>query len=327
MLPSKDSPRKMQKPVSPVKMPAVKDATSKLSGHYQGLAKWIVGIGVALAGVYSLAGPFEPLRFTVLIGGYHANLAALIAGGAFLIASVLHGFRSIYKPESKWYSSRGLTEEIKSFVWRYAVGGTPFGKEELSPAEADDRFSATLHGFLSKARKERLSLPMPVVNKPLDYITAEMKATRDSSLNEREETYARDRILNQQVFYQKRTNKYRRLATLWNLGLILIEAGFAIAAGLHAFGLIGLDFFGVAGTLAAAIAVWLQFSQYRALADLYSEMAFELGEFHRKCSHPAQAWDEEHWVTFVNTVENFLEAEHGAWRKLVDPDRTDNSFV
>jgi SMODS and SLOG-associating 2TM effector domain 1/SMODS and SLOG-associating 2TM effector domain 3 len=304
-------------------MPAVKAVASKLSSHYQGLAKWAVRLGVAFAFVYALAGPLEPLRWTIQIGDFHPNLAALIAGGAFLIAFVVHGLRLFFKPESKWYSSRGLTEEIKSFVWRYVAGGAPFDKEKFGPAEADDRFSATLHSFLRKARKEHLSLPVPLVNNPLDYITKEMTQTRNASLNERRDTYAKYRILDQQGFYQRRTRRDQFWATFWNVGLILIELGFASAAGLHAFGVISLDFFGVAGTLAAAIAAWLQFSQYRALADLYGDMAFELGEFHRKCTRPAQPWDEEHWAKFVDTVENFLEAEHGAWRKLLDPDTTE----
>ena len=64
----------------------------------------------------------------------------------------------------------------------------------------------------------------------------------------------------------------------------------------------------------------MQFNQYRAVADLYSDMAFELGEFYRRCTQPAHPWTESTWGAFVDRVEGFLEIEHGAWRKLIDPD-------
>jgi hypothetical protein len=307
-------------------MPAVAAATSKVAYRYQRIARLLAFAGLVLVVVYAFGGPGKQLQVYVQIAGVRANVAGLVATVAFALASVLHLYRTVNRPERKWYGSRGLTEEIKSFAWRYAMGSVPFAEAGLSQVDAEERFGSTLHVFLRQARKERLSLPLPKdATNTLAYVTPWMTQLRSSLVEERRTVYAAQRILNQQDFYRVRSRKFDQLANWWNYSLIAVEAGFAALAALQAVKLISLDFYGVAGTLVAAGVSWVQFNQYRSLADLYADMAFELGEFHRRCMHLAQTWTDEELSTFVDTVESFLEAEHATWRKLVDPDGASES--
>jgi hypothetical protein len=43
-----------------------------------------------------------------------------------VILSTELNVRSV-RPEDRWYDGRALAESAKSLVWRYSVGGLPFG--------------------------------------------------------------------------------------------------------------------------------------------------------------------------------------------------------
>lgn len=305
----------------PVEMPAIQRSVSTNASHFQTIIRRILFAILVFTVIYAFAFPVAQVFVVVVkVAGYKVNLASAIVGVVFLIAFGLHVWRLMDRPERKWYSSRGLSEEIKSFAWRFAVGGQPFSTTQLSPGDAEVALSKILRAFLRQAHKDRLEIPLPSDSSDLPFVTDWMAKARKAPLTDRQTLYAEKRILNQLNYYRDRARRYRRKSRQWSAGTLAVEAVFAIAAAAHAVGFISLDFFGVGATLVAAGTSWVQFNQYRALADLYSDMAFELGEFYRRCLRPAHPWTEDSWAAFVGAVESFLESEHGAWRKLVDPD-------
>ncbi|HKV86218.1 MAG TPA: DUF4231 domain-containing protein [Ktedonobacterales bacterium] len=307
-------------PTSPLarpEMPTLAMATSKVSRSYQRIARWALGLALALVTLAAVASLFNGLKRTLSIGHTTVNIATTVAAIAFALALLVRLYRIMRRPERVWYESRSLTEQAKSLAWTYAVGGSPFAKSTIigdaQRESAEDDFARTLQGLVEEATRRAVPIGLPRKGTPVRDITEWMATTRRGSPAERARIYGELRIGDQQRFYDRRVDRYARIARRWNLALFALEGAGVAAALLRALGVIHLDLIGVAGTLAAAGTAWLQFNQFSSLSSVYAAMEYKLARFARRCAE--SSWTEEAWATFVREVEDLLGDEHSSWRQ------------
>jgi hypothetical protein len=302
-------------------MPTLAQATSAASRAYQRLARLALGTALALVVLATLASPFHSLNQTISFSRWNVNVATAVAAAAFALALLVRLYRIMRRPERVWYDSRSLSEQAKSLAWAYAVGGTPFPEGVPSESAAlgvsapSDQYGRALQGLIDEAERRHVPLHRPKHGGPVQDITDWMATTRRKPLPERARVYGEQRIGDQQRFYARRTDHYTRIARRWNVGLLLLEAGGAAAAGLRALNVVQFDLIGVAGTLVAAGTAWLQFNQFVTLSSTYAAMDFKLAGYERRCHDTA--WTEPTWAAFVREVEDLLGQEHSSWRQTV----------
>lgn len=299
-------------------MPTLSQTVSKASRRYRRRARLALALALILVVAATITSLFQGLHRTVTLWGSTANVAAVGAGGAFLLAFAARFLRSVARPERVWYDSRALSEQTKSLAWTYAVGGS--WRISLSDTSGQaraitaDQYELGVKGLLTEAVRRKTPIRRAKGSAPVQNITDWMENTRRQPLPERARVYATQRIADQQAFYGKRTQRYAATARFWNVGLLVIEAMGVVAAALLALNAVHLDLIGVAGTLAAAGTAWLQFNQFANVSSKYAAMEYRLADCQRRCRRTS--WTEDTWPGFVREVEDLLGEEHGAWRQM-----------
>lgn len=302
-------------------MPTLAQTVSKASRWYQRLARWALALALILVILAAVMSLFQGLHRTVTLFGRTANVAAVGASAAFLLALLVRIVRIVVRPERIWYDSRSLSEQVKSLAWTYAVGGSlsatssGAGSSQAGQALTAGQYQRSIDGLVSEALRRKTPIRRAKRSAPVQNITDWMDATRRRSLEDRVTVYQAQRIENQQRFYSQRAARYGGIAALWNVGLLFLEAGGVAAAFLRAINVLRFDLIGVAGTVAAAGTAWLQFNQFSTLSNTYAAMEYKLADYHRRCQ--STHWTEEAWAAFVSDVEDLLGQEHSTWRQTV----------
>lgn len=121
----------------------------------------------------------------------------LVVAAAFVAAVGLEVALWAAKPERRWYDGRAAAESLKTLVWRYCVKGEPFS-ETLGDQAADALFLSRTEEVLRGLRSVSLSAGD---HQPGVQITPEMRAIRQSNLEERINAYDGERVQDQQTWY------------------------------------------------------------------------------------------------------------------------------
>ena len=98
--------------------------------------------------------------------------------------------------------------------------------------------------------------------------------------------------------------------------MLTLEFFGVVAGSVKAFGVLELtwssgDLLGVAATLGAAAAAWVQTRQYATLASAYAIANEELAAIRALIAH---ADDEVQWAELVDSAESAISREHTMWR-------------
>ena len=148
------------------------------------------------------------------------DLAGIGAAVAFVVALLAELYLLQARPDRLWYDGRAVAESAKTLTWRYLVGGSPFGREEVNEREADklllDRFRQ-ITGNLGGAHL------VPITG-AAEQISPAMRRYRSLPLEERRELYRNERIGGQQSWYARTARWNERRATQWSLVLTTLEA-------------------------------------------------------------------------------------------------------
>jgi hypothetical protein len=263
---------------------------------------WMTGLRLAALSVAALLGgltyPVEALRMDVAGAGVAVCFAVAMA-------IEISGMRR--RPERTWYEGRAAAESLKTLAWRYAIGGDPFPLS-LSAADAEKlmvkRIDEVLDGL------HHLTLHLPPGHG--DQITAQMRAVRTSSLDERRSVYLRDRIQDQKDWYSVKSEVHRRAGTRWSIALLAIElCGFLGALVKATTPATAIDVLGFAGALAAGTTAWLQMKQHENLGTAYTVTASELSSVKTSSQ---DVTDETSWSRFVDESEEAISREHTMWK-------------
>lgn len=240
--------------------------------------------------------------------------------GALLLAFAVRGWRNLFKPDSQWYSLRSVAEGIKSQTWRYVMGANPYQAPESHTNVQADPLKSPETQFVETCQElwTSIDLPDPQSGRPQVQITEAMKRVRDASLPERVRLYVRDRIENQRDWYRKKANSYRRASFWLNALILFLEGAAGLTMAARFFGVQTLDFYGIATTAVAGIAVWMHMKEYATLKQRYMSMARTLQSYVdllNRVTTPEQI-SAEGWSQFVTRVEGLMEQEHESWLRL-----------
>ncbi len=231
----------------------------------------------------------------LLVAAAAGSLATLILGQNDIILYVVPGalgasflvrvVRNLTHPDVDWYDSRALAEEIQSQSWRYTVGASPYQKQPDDAGGAASPVNSPEMRFVEESRRIRESskvhLPASAVTTQGGQITQIMQQVREAALPQRIAVYKRDRLEDQHQYYHKKANLYQWRARLWNLLILAVEAIALATFGARLAGwlpdeLSPISLFGLAGTIVAGTAAWMQMKQFSALSRRYAAMARNL---------------------------------------------------
>ena len=237
-------------------------------------------------------------------GGDVAGIAAAVA---FVVALLAELYLLQARPDRLWYDGRAVAESAKTLTWRYLVGGSPFGREEVTEREAE---RLLLERFRQIAGDLRGAHLVPVAD-IADQLGPGLHQLRGLPLEERRERYRRERIGGQQAWYARAAQRNEHRATQWSLVLTTLEA-LGLAGGvLKATGALGIDLLGLAGALVAAGAAWVNAKQHQTLANAYAVASQELAAISGQVDW---AETEPEWAHFVDQSEEAISREHTLWR-------------
>jgi hypothetical protein len=235
------------------------------------------------------------------------DLAGIGAATAFVVALLAELYLLQARPDRLWYDGRAVAESAKTLAWRYLVGGSPFGREEVNEREADklllDRFRQ-ITGSLGGAHL------VPITG-AAEQISPALRRYRSLPLEERRELYRNGRIGGQQAWYARTARWNERRATQWSLVLTTLEAMGLAGGVLKATGVLRVDLLGLASAVVAGGAAWVQAKQHQTLATAYAVTSQELSTISGQVDW---ASTEQEWAHFVDQAEEAISREHTLWR-------------
>jgi hypothetical protein len=250
------------------------------------------------------------------------NLAGIIVAGALLAAVAVRSFRSSNHPDSDWYHARALAEAVRSQAWRYTMRVTPY--DDASVAQIGAIGSGAELRLVEQVQKLRdasqVQLPAARGKRGAEQISDTMRRLRNADPAQRIKIYLSDRLDDQAGYYRRKAERSERLAQRWNVAILVIE-GIALAAAAAA-NIPGvphvdprIDVYGLASTIIASAAVWLQVKQYATLARRYSAMARNLKGYVDALKYNDSITPEA-WGVLVDNIEQLVEHEHEGWLHL-----------
>ena len=235
------------------------------------------------------------------------DIAGIGAAVAFVIALLAELYLLQARPDRLWYDGRAVAESAKTLTWRYLVGGSPFGREEVNEREAERLLAERFRQIAGDLRGAHL-VPVSDV---ADQLGQELRRLRGLPLEERRELYRRERIGGQQAWYARAAQRNELRATQWSLVLTTLEA-LGLAGGvLKATGALSIDLLGLAGAMVAAGAAWVNAKQHQTLANAYAVASHELATISGQVDW---AGTEGEWAHFVDQSEEAISREHTLWR-------------
>jgi SMODS and SLOG-associating 2TM effector domain 3/SMODS and SLOG-associating 2TM effector domain 1 len=235
------------------------------------------------------------------------DLAGIGAAVAFVVALLAELYLLQARPDRLWYDGRAVAESAKTLTWRYLVGGSPFGRHEVSEREAE---RLLLDRFRQITRDIRGAHLVPVSG-DTDQIGPALREVRALSLDQRRELYRSERIDGQQAWYARSARWNERRATQWSLVLTSLEALGLTGGVLKATGALRIDLLGFGSALVAAGVAWVQAKQHQNLANAYAVASQELSAISGQIDWSASERD---WAHFVDQAEEAVSREHTLWR-------------
>ncbi len=229
-------------------------------------------------------------------GGY--DVWAFVALAGFFVALFAEILLWATHPEQKWNAGRAVAEQIKSLVWRYAVGGAPF-----TGAGAKQSLQLMIAEVVSEMGKK---LPLASTNPAGAERREQLRA---KPFADRRDTYREERVKAQLDWYRARarTNEFR--ANLWRMLLIAGEFVAILFAGARVMGAWDVDMSGVMAAAVAGGAAWLGLKQHENLFLGYAAAASDLALIYERLGDA----DEADWPAAVAEAEGAISKEHTAW--------------
>jgi hypothetical protein len=278
----------------PVELPALYVAADNASIAGQRTYLRLRGAQLICLVAAALAG-----ALTVRMGS--VDVAGVIVGLSFLAALGLQYRLGSESPEKAWYDGRAAAESVKDLAWRYAMKAEPF----LSAPDPDAVFVARLSDMLRDVADLALIAGGP------EQISDWMRSVRKADLETRRQTYIRDRLEDQWLWYKDGTAQSLVMRTRWGRAVSALAVVGAVGGLAKAFGIVEIDLLGLVATSVGAATAWLQTKQHETLAVAYGVTAQELASVRSTASSPM---DDESWSTFVNEAEQAISREHTLWR-------------
>lgn len=232
---------------------------------------------------------------------------AISSASLFLITLGILVWLNVQKPEDVWYNGRAVAESVKTRTWRWIMKSEPYD-EDVPEEQAQRELLNDLKAILDQNRS--LSHVLEWSPDLGEAISEKMKTIRSLPWSQRLETYIRDRVDNQSVWYSKKSQLNKRLAKLW----------FVVSIVLHSTAVLLLLYrikepssslpIEVIATAAGAVLTWVQAKKHNELNSSYALAAHEIvlikGE-------SVSVNDEPQLSEFVINSEAAFSREHTQW--------------
>lgn len=225
--------------------------------------------------------------------------------GAYIVLVFVRVYGRISHHEAIWYENRQLAESLRSLVWRYAMGGAPFGKEESR--DVDDEYTERVTHLLDDMKHA----PVPEGPTDVQLITDEMRRSRELPLAERKKIYGDERVLAQLQWYVARARRDGYRSARLDVLFLTASAAAVFFGLLQAFAVLNVNLLGLFGVVGATFYTWQSQRRYGQQASTYAAAANQLTLVHTALGRTRS---ESEWADFVETAESGIGREHTSWR-------------
>jgi hypothetical protein len=210
------------------------------------------------------------------------------------------------RPDRYWYAARAVAESVKTMTWRFATKAEPFlhGDE----ASARQAFNGKLKAIVDQNRDVAGQLTSHLAGLQ---ITDRMATMRALSLDQRKALYANLRVTEQLHWYASKAAVNRRLARLFFLCLIVVNA-FAVGFALLRIKFPAAPYWptDIFVAAAASLLTWMQAKRFTELAASYALASHEISFIADQALTPPT---DPEFSTFVGDAENAFSREHTQW--------------
>jgi hypothetical protein len=275
--------------------PALYRSADDLARTYQGVFFRTVFGHLAFLVIAAVLSVIYTSSAALAIGQAVALLCAL-ACSVYLLAA---------RPDQHWYRARAVAESIKTATWRFVSVAEPF---DHTTTQDRHNFGSLLRAIVNQNREitQRLTTFLDG-----EQITREMLEKREKTLDQRLELYLSQRIGDQRLWYAKQATHNRKMATLFFLALIGINAVTIVFA-------IARVHFTTAShwptdaliAMAASLLAWIQSKRFSELASSYALAAHEISLIKEQS---ASVHNDDAFSRFVGDAENAFSREHTQW--------------
>jgi hypothetical protein len=233
-----------------------------------------------------------------------AILAALI----FLATLFLSIFLVVKRYDKTWYNARAVAESVKTVTWRYMMHAEPYN----DPEEAVNRSALISTQRQILEQNTQLAHAFKEVTATKDPVSKKMTDIRSFSLTERINTYIKERIDKQRLWYARKAGYNKRKALLWFIVMCLAQTGALICVLVRiakpTWVYLPIDVFIV---LAGASLTWVQTKKFNDIAAAYTLTAHEISLLRE---YSKDVTDDIEFSNFVNDSENAFSREHTQWQ-------------
>ncbi len=239
-------------------------------------------------------------------------LFAIVQAALLLVSLGFAVYLAYKQPQKVWYSTRALSESIKTVTWKYMMRAEPFDVED---SDARHLFLEVLRKILATNKQ----VCAHAVNLPHDnQITKKMAENREKTLVDRRLIYLNDRINDQLKWYRDKARLNDRYSSLWFSGLIAVN-GVAVMLALVRIAYPDSSYWptDIFVTTAGALMAWIQTRRFQELAASYSLAAHEISLLREGAPDDR---DENNFSEYVADSENAFSREHTQWQARRDTD-------
>lgn len=211
------------------------------------------------------------------------------------------------RPDDIWYNGRAVAESVKTRAWRWMMRAVPYG-DNPDPNKARNQFIKDLKVILEQNKS--LVKKIGLASSSLIPVSPNMEIVRELSLSDRFETYQKERIDDQLLWYLRKS-RFNKKRTTWYFGVTISLHALAILLLLYNIAEPHYNFpIESIAVAATSFLTWLQAKKYNELSSSYSLAANEISLIKEEVRSVSS---EEQFSEYVLNCENAFSREHTQW--------------
>lgn len=245
--------------------------------------------------------------FAFFADGESNSLFKIISTVLFLATLSLTIWLRVSRPDDTWYNGRAVAESVKTRSWRWMMRAEPY--MDCDNVEVmRKQFVNDLRTILKQ--NESLIGRIGIEPSAQEPITNKMLEIRKLDLVSRFEFYKKERIIDQALWYSKKSKYNKKKSTFWFWGTVILH-GLAILLLLYNIKEPTAKLpIGVVALGASSILTWLQAKKHSELSSSYSLTAHEIVLIK---SETTIIETERDFSEYIMNCENAFSREHTQW--------------
>ncbi len=235
--------------------------------------------------------------------------ARIITTILFLLSLGLIVSLRIIMPTKIWYNGRAIAESIKTRTWRWMMRAEPYG-DCNNVLVVEQSFINDLKTIIDQNQSLIKQIGNYVDADKSNSITNKMRDIRSLNIDERLEVYKKERIINQEKWYNNKSKINKRDANVIFWLIIISHAIIFLLMLLELSMCISNPPIELFLVLASTFVSWNQTKKHNELASSYSLATHEIILMKNETNHIET---EEDLSEYVLNCENAFSREHTQW--------------